>query len=343
MNIDSFDYYLPEKLIAVHPRKERSSSRLLILDRYNGEIIHERFSNFVNYINDGDLIVYNDTKVIPARLLLRKDTGGKIEVLLNNPISSKRWSAMFHSSRPPKIGSYILNNDERVFEVVDIKEYLLILDFLGDDLNGFLENVGKVPLPPYILKKRDGVIYPEDRDFYQTVFAKRDGAVAAPTAGIHFDKKIITRIKKKGVSMVPITLHVGMGTFHPIKVNDFKKHKMHSEWVEISESTAETINRAKAENKKIIAIGTTTVRALEGVVEKKRELSRFSGDVNIFIYPGFEFKVVDKMVTNFHLPKSTLLLMVSAFAGRENILNAYNEAIKKEYGFYSYGDAMFIK
>jgi len=343
MNIDSYNYNLPEKLISIYPRDNRSSSKLLIINRQNGKIIHERFYNIDNFLDNNSLIVFNDTKVIPARLLLKKETGGKIEILLNNPIGPNRWSAMFHSSRPPKINDYILNIDKKVFKVVDIKEYLLILDFLGDNFNKFLENTGKVPLPPYILKKRNGEIFPEDKDFYQTIFAKQNGAVAAPTAGIHFDKNIMDKINNKGIKMVPITLHVGMGTFHPIKVNDFKKHKMHSEWLEISQKSAKLITDAKKNGKKIIAIGTTTVRALEGVFSINSEVSAFKGTTEIFIYPGFKFRVVDQMVTNFHLPKSTLLLMVSAFAGKSNIFNAYQEAIKNEYKFYSYGDAMFIR
>ena len=342
MLIDEFNFDLPEELIAIYPRKERSSSKLLILKKESGEIIHTFFRNLPEIITDEYMMVINNTKVIPARLILHKETGGKIEVLLDRPTGEKTWTGIFSASRPPKKGSYLIFNSVNVFKVINVEKNLIALEFTGEDFHNFLKKAGEVPLPPYILKRREGVVLPDDRDFYQTIYAKKDGAVAAPTAGMHFDKKIWAALKEREIKFEEITLHVGIGTFLPVKEKEVEKHQMHPERVSLSLESVEKIKKWKEDGGKILAVGTTTVRALEGVVEKFGELKNHSGEVDIFIYPGYKFKVVDAMLTNFHLPKSTLILLVAAFAGKEKILRAYNEAIKKRYKFFSYGDAMLI-
>ncbi len=344
IKIEEFDFDLPEELIAVYPRQKRSSSRLLVLDRRTGEIEHTVFSRLPEILTDQYLIVYNDTRVIPARLHLRKETGGKIEVLLDHPVDSHTWVGLFSASRKPAIDSLLLYQEEPVFRVIDLQNNMITVRYIGSgDLSDFLEKAGEPPLPPYILKRRQGKILPEDREFYQTIFARKEGAVAAPTAGIHFDEEIWRRIAEKGIKKLPITLHVGIGTFLPVKENDVSRHRMHSERVEISDRVAKEIIDWKRGGGKILAIGTTTVRTLEGVATRLGELRGYRGEVDIFIYPGYQFKVVDAMITNFHLPRSTLILMVSAFAGKEKILRAYREAIARGYKFYSYGDAMLIR
>ncbi len=342
MKIDDFDFVLPEELIAIYPRKKRSSSKLLVLKKCSGEITHSQFSNLPEFLDKSYLIVYNNTKVIPARIKLKKETGGKIEILLDHPISENEWSGIFSASKRPKEGSLILNNDEPVFRVIEVKKNMIRIKFLGKNFYDFLNEVGEVPLPPYILKRRDGRVIPEDKDFYQTIFAKKEGAVAAPTAGIHFDENVWNKLKLKGIEDVEITLHVGIGTFLPIKEKEVEKHKMHAERVEITKEAAQKIIDWKEKGGKILAVGTTTVRTLEGVAEKLGKLDKYQGTVDIFIYPGYKFKIVDAMITNFHLPKSTLLLLVSAFAGKDKIINAYKEAIERKYHFFSYGDAMLI-
>ncbi len=342
MKIDEFDFHLPEELIAIYPRKERSSSKLLVLYRESGEIIHSSFKHLPQFLDSSFLIVYNDTRVIPARLYLKKETGGRIEILLDHPVGENRWTGIFSASKPPKVNSDLYYGKEKVFKVEKVEKNMITLRFLGEDFKSFIEKAGNVPLPPYILKRRKGVILPEDREFYQTIFAVKNGAVAAPTAGIHFDEEVWKKLKEKKIESVPVTLHVGIGTFLPVKTEEVEKHKMHSERVIITEEAAEKISMWKEKGGKVLAIGTTTVRALEGVIAKTGKLTAFEGEVDIFIYPGFKFKIVDAMITNFHLPRSTLILLVAAFAGKDKIMKAYREAIEKKYRFFSYGDAMLI-
>jgi len=343
-----YNYDLPEEFIAQKPLKERDGSKLLFLNRKTGKLSHHEFSGILGFFSPGDVLVVNNTEVIPGRLLGRKETGGKAEVLILDYAGGKTSSGEFTSecllnaSKPTKTGTFIFFGDGLKAEVTGSFNGLYSLKFYcNQDFESLLDKKGKIPLPPYI--KREGINPPgNDKLDYQTVYASEKGAIAAPTAGLHFTKELIEKLKLRGVEIAEITLHVGYGTFSPVRSFDIRNHRMHSERFILPESTADKINRARKEDHRIIAVGTTCVRTLEFVSDKKGTVHSGSGTCDLFIYPGYTFKVVDAMVTNFHLPKSTLLMLVSAFAGRENVLAAYKEAIEKRYRFYSYGDAMLI-
>ena len=340
MKTDDFDYYLPEKLIAQTPLKDRDHSRLLVLDKNTGEIIHERFDNIVNYVNSGDVLVVNNTKVLPARLIgIKEETNAIIEVLMLKDMHDNIWECLCKPAKRVKLGTIITFDNllkiECIYEGLDgIRRFKFIYDGI---LMEILDKLGEMPLPPYIHEKL------EDKNRYQTVYAKKEGSAAAPTAGLHFTKELIDKLKKKGVEIEEITLHVGLGTFRPVNVEDVTKHKMHSEYYEMDEKTAKNLNMAKKNGKKIISVGTTTTRTLETIMNLYGEFKECSGWTDIFIYPGFKFKAIDSLITNFHLPKSTLIMLVSAFASKEYIMNAYKVAVENEYRFFSFGDAMFIK
>jgi len=342
MKISVFDYHLPEKLIAKEPVEPRDSAKLLVLNRKTGEIEHQTFRNIVHYLQKGDVLITNNTKVIPARLIGKFPTGGNAEIFLVRQIKENVWEAIGKPGRKLKPGKKVIFDETFYCEIVEWKEEgKRIVKFFTTDgettLNKIYE-IGKMPLPPYIDREETE----KDKKEYQTVFAKEEGAVAAPTAGLHFTEKLLENIKEKGITIKEITLHVGLGTFKPVKVEEIEKHRMHYENYKVSKDTAKEIEKAKIEGRRIIAVGTTVVRTLETCFNEKGEALSLEGSTNIFIYPGYKFKVVDGLITNFHLPKSTLLMLVSAFAGRERVLNVYKEAVKKKYRFFSYGDAMFI-
>ncbi|MGO1368063.1 tRNA preQ1(34) S-adenosylmethionine ribosyltransferase-isomerase QueA [Senegalia sp. (in: firmicutes)] len=340
MKTSDFYFDLPKELIAQTPLKDREKSRLLVLDKESGEIEHKNFTNIIDFLNEGDVLVLNNTRVIPARLLGKKEnTGGKVEFLLLNNIEGDFWETLVKPGKKAKIGDIIEFGDGILkAEVVDIKEGgTRKIKFIYDGIfNEILDKLGEMPLPPYITEKL------EDKERYQTVYSKIKGSAAAPTAGLHFTDELLEAIKEKGVNIAYITLHVGLGTFRPVKVDDVDNHEMHSEFFEVSKETAHIINKAKENNKKIISVGTTSTRTLESVsVDGRVKESR--GWTDIFIYPGFKFQVIDSLITNFHLPESTLVMLVSALSSKENVLNAYEEAIKERYRFFSFGDAMIIK
>ncbi|MRI35076.1 tRNA preQ1(34) S-adenosylmethionine ribosyltransferase-isomerase QueA [Endozoicomonas sp. OPT23] len=337
MRVSDFDFELPDEQIARFPAEDRTGSRLLKLDGTSGVISHSLFTEVEELLEPGDLLVMNNTRVIPARLFGRKESGGKLEVLIERVTDEKAVLAHVRSSRSPKPGSTIyLADDNIVAQVTGRKENLFIIEFAQPVLP-LLEEFGHMPLPPYI-DREDGSA---DRLRYQTVFAEKDGAVAAPTAGLHFDEGMLERLKAKGVEQAFVTLHVGSGTFQPVKVDDIADHIMHAEYIEVPEDVCEAVKAARARGNKVVAVGTTSVRSLESA-SANGEIEPFYGDSEIFIYPGYQFRSVDAMITNFHLPQSTLLMLVSAFSGQEEILKAYNEAVKEGYRFFSYGDAMWL-
>ena len=341
MQLDDFDYYLPEELIAQTPLKKRDSSRLLVLDKNTGTVEHKQFPNILDYMNKGDTLVLNDTKVLPARLIgIKQETGAVIEVLLLKDIQGDTWECLTKPAKRVQIGTIISFGDGRLkakcTEVGEegIRKYELIYEGI---LLEILEELGTMPLPPYIHEKL------EDQTRYQTVYAKNVGSSAAPTAGLHFTKELLEKIKEKGVNIAYVTLHVGLGTFRPVQVDNILDHKMHTEYFEMNKDTADLLNKTKQNGNKIIAVGTTSVRTIETIMNKYSEFKECYGTTDIFIYPGYKFKGIDFLITNFHLPKSTLIMLVSALAGRENVLNAYNEAVKEKYRFFSFGDSMIIK
>lgn len=338
---DDFDFELDESLIAQFPLKDRSSSKLLVVDRENGNLEHKIFKDIAEYINSGDVLVINDTKVIPARLFgSRPNKEEVIEVLLLKKHEDNTWETLVKPGKKMKIGSKVeFGNGKLIGEVVGISEEgERFVKFSYDGIfEEILDELGLMPLPPYIYEKL------EDKDRYQTVYAKHKGSAAAPTAGLHFTEELLEQLKEKGVKIARVTLHVGLGTFRPVKVDNVLEHKMHEEYYEISKESACIINSARENGNRVFAVGTTSVRTLETVYKKYGKLVACKGDTDIFIYPGFEFEIVDCLITNFHLPKSTLIMLVSAFASKEIIMNAYNEATKKRYRFFSFGDAMLIK
>lgn len=341
MKVSDFDYFLPEELIAQEPIEQRSMSRLMVLDRSKGSIEHKIFKDIVDYLEEGDCLVLNDTRVIPARLLgVREDTGGKIEFVLLKKIDKDTWEVILKPGRRAKKGTRFVfgNNGELKAEIIDIvEEGNRIVKFEYEGIfDEVLDRIGIIPLPPYISKKLN------DKERYQTVYSRHKGSAAAPTAGLHFTKELLDEIKARGVNLVYVTLHVGLGTFRPVKTEEVTEHTMHSEFYSISEEACEIINRAKAASKRVIAVGTTSCRVLETVSDENGMVKPGNGWTDIFIYPGYRFKAVDALITNFHLPQSTLIMLVSAFASREMILNAYNTAVKEKYRFFSFGDAMFI-
>ena len=351
MRVEDFDYELPEELIAQQPLKDRENCRLMVLDRKNQTIDHKVFSDIVEYIEPGDVLVINDSKVIPARLYGEKEgTGAKIEFLLIKRLKGDLWETMVRPGRRLKPGDKVVfSREEGKGLSAEIKEYgedgTRIVEFTYDGLfMERLEEAGTMPLPPYIERPATE----EDREDYQTVYARADGSVAAPTAGLHFTEDLLERIKAKGGEIAALTLHVGIGTFRPVKAEMVEDHHMHFEEYEVSEEAAEIINRAIKGGKKIISVGTTSTRTLESIAYYSQEDGKYlikagEGSTDIFIYPGYEFKIVDQLITNFHLPKSTLVMLVSAMAGREYILTAYREAVKEKYRFFSYGDGMLIR
>ncbi len=339
MNISDFDYYLPDELIAQRPITPRDSSRLLVLDREKNQIRDEMFLDIVEYFRPGDVLVINDTKVIPARLFgIREHTGARIELLLLNRTQGDTWETLVKPGKKVRVGDQLVFGEGLLrAEVKDVTEAggRVITFFYQGIFEEILSELGEMPLPPYIKEKL------QDPERYQTVYAREKGSAAAPTAGLHFTSQLLHKIESKGVKIVPILLHVGLGTFRPVSVENIAEHRMHSEFYRIDQEAVNAINQERAQGGRIIAIGTTVVRTLEAAA-KDGKLSANSGWTHIFIYPGFKFQVVDLLVTNFHLPKSTLLMLVSAFAGREETLSAYQHAVKDKYRFFSFGDAMLI-
>lgn len=340
MKTIDFDFDLPQELIAQTPLKDRASSRLLVLDKHTGEIEHKEFRNIIDYLNAGDVLVINDTKVIPARLMgVKEDTGAVIELLLLKDIGNDVWECLSRPQKRLHVGTIVKFSDllsAEVIELLDDGVTRVKLIYSGILLE-ILDRLGEMPLPPYIHEKLT------EKDRYNTVYAKNIGSAAAPTAGLHFTNELLEELRNKGVIITNVTLHVGLGTFRPVEVDDINNHHMHSEYYEMSDETASILNEAKSDGRRIIAVGTTSTRTLESVFNKYGKFVECSGNTDIFIYPGYEFKAINSLITNFHLPKSTLIMLVSALAGRENILNAYNEAVINKYRFFSFGDAMFIK
>lgn len=338
MKTSDFRFDLPEELIAQYPSSERTASRLLALDGNSGRVQDLQFTDLLSLLKPDDLLVFNNTRVMPARLLGQKETGGKVEVLVERVLDHQRVLAHVRSSKSPGVGRKLLLEQQVEAEVVARHEALFELSFPNtDSVVEMLETVGRMPLPPYIEREVDRA----DLERYQTVYAQHTGAVAAPTAGLHFDKAMLQKISDAGIETAELTLHVGAGTFQPVRVDDIRSHQMHSEVIEVSQQVCDQVTATRQRGGRVIAVGTTSVRALESA-SQNGEIEAYQGETDIFIYPGYQFRSVDAMVTNFHLSESTLLMLVSAFAGREHILNAYQHAIEQRYRFFSYGDAMFM-
>ena len=340
MNLHDFYYDLPQELIAQEPLKDRSSSRLLVLHRDSGEIEHKIFRDVKDYLKKGDCLVINDTKVMPARLIgARKNTGARVEILLLVRKDMDTWEVLTYPGKKAKPGDVIVFGDGRLeAEILEVIEGgNRIVKFRYDGVfETILDELGEMPLPPYITHKL------EDKNRYQTVYAVHEGSAAAPTAGFHFTKELFDRLEKKGVEVVDVTLHVGLGTFRPVKEDDIRKHDMHSEYYVMEKKAADALNKAKEEKRRIIAIGTTSTRTLESVYQRFGRFEATSGETKLFIYPGYRYQAIDCLITNFHLPKSTLLMLVSAFSSRDIILAAYRHAVQEKYRFFSFGDAMFL-
>ena len=340
MRTDDFNFDLPEELIAQHPLEQRDHSRLLVLDKHSGNITHKRFDDILDYLVPGDVLVVNNTRVIPARLFGMKEGGtAHIEVLLLKPVENQpdHWEVLVRPGKRVKVGAKVIFGEGKMTgTVVDDTDTGRIMKFEYNGIfNEILDELGTMPLPPYIKAKLD------DQERYQTVYAKERGSAAAPTAGLHFTKELLAEVKARGIEVVEVLLHVGLGTFRPVQVDDIHSHKMHSEYYRITQDAADTINKALDEGRRVIAVGTTSTRTLESAAKDGRVVAG-DGDTSIFIYPGYQFQVLSGLITNFHLPKSTLVMLVSALAGREHVLHAYEEAVKERYRFFSFGDAMFI-
>lgn len=340
MNVEEFDYDLPESLIAQTPLKDRDQSRLLVLGRNSGNIEHKHFKDVIDYLETGDTLVLNDTRVMPARLFgLKEETGAKVEMLMLTRIENNDWEVLLKPAKRIKVGNKLSFGEGKIIaeciEELDQGGRIMRLHYEGI-LEERLNELGEMPLPPYIKERLD------DPDRYQTVYAKESGSAAAPTAGLHFTDELLHEIRAKGINIAFITLHVGLGTFRPVSVEDINDHEMHSEYYQMTQETADLLNQTKKEGHRIISVGTTSTRTLETIRRDYNEFVAVSGWTDIFIYPGFTYKAIDGLITNFHLPKSTLVMLVSAFSSRENILNAYKEAVKLEYRFFSFGDAMLI-
>lgn len=340
MNVEEFDYHLPESLIAQTPLKNRDQSRLLVLGRKTGNIAHKHFTDIIDYFEPGDTLVLNDTRVMPARLFgLKEETGAKVEMLMLTRIEDNDWEVLLKPAKRIKVGNTLsFGNGKIIAECIKELEQggrIMRLHYEGI-LEERLDELGEMPLPPYIKERLD------DPDRYQTVYAKENGSAAAPTAGLHFTDELLQKIKDKGVNIAFITLHVGLGTFRPVSVEDIDDHEMHSEYYQMTKETADMLNKTKENGHRIISVGTTSTRTLETIRRDHEQFVATSGWTDIFIYPGFEYKAIDGLITNFHLPKSTLVMLVSAFSSREYILNAYKEAVKLKYRFFSFGDAMLI-
>ncbi|MDM0494230.1 tRNA preQ1(34) S-adenosylmethionine ribosyltransferase-isomerase QueA [Clostridium perfringens] len=341
MKVSDFYFELPEELIAQYPLEKRDSSRLMVLDKKTGEIEHRKFHDILEYLNEGDTLVLNNTRVLPARLIGEKEeTGGKIEFLLLKRIEGDKWECLAKPGRKAKVGTVFTFGEGKLKAIVrEIgEEGNRIIEFMYDGIfEQVLDELGQMPLPPYIHEKL------EDKERYQTVYSKEKGSAAAPTAGLHFTEELLKEIKDKGVNIAYLTLHVGLGTFRPVKVDDVNNHVMHSEYYHLDKENADLINKTKEAGKRVIAVGTTSSRTLETIGDENGRVREQSGWTDIFIYPGYKFKIVDNLITNFHLPESTLIMLVSALAGQDNIMNAYNTAVKEKYRFFSFGDSMFIK
>ncbi|EQA5670762.1 tRNA preQ1(34) S-adenosylmethionine ribosyltransferase-isomerase QueA [Cronobacter malonaticus] len=343
MRLTDFSFELPESLIAHYPQAQRSACRLLSLDGPTGDLTHGTFTDLLDKLNPGDLLVFNNTRVIPARLFGRKASGGKIEVLVERMLDDHRVLAHIRASKAPKPGAeLLLGDDESVNATMTARHDALFEVQFNDErpVLDILNSIGHMPLPPYIERPDEEA----DRELYQTVYSQKPGAVAAPTAGLHFDEPLLESLRAKGIEMAFVTLHVGAGTFQPVRVESIEDHVMHSEYAEVPQEVVDAVLAAKARGNKVVAVGTTSVRSLESAAQAAQDalIAPFFGDTQIFIYPGYQYKVIDALVTNFHLPESTLIMLVSAFAGYKHTMNAYREAVKAEYRFFSYGDAMYI-
>ena len=340
MKVSDFNYELPEELIAQHPYDKRDEARLMVLNRRENKYEHKVFKDIIDYLNPGDCLVINNTKVLPARLYGKKDTGANVEFLLLKRIEGDYWEAMVRPGNKLRPGAKVEFGDgllkAEVLEVIDGGNRKVKFEYNGI-FNEILDQIGLMPLPPYIKETL------KEKDKYQTVYAKHDGSAAAPTAGLHFTEELLEKIKEKGVEVANVTLHVGIGTFRPVKVENIEEHSMHSEHYYIKEDDVEKINNAKRNEKRVIAVGTTSCRVLESVADESGMMKAIENDTNIFIYPGYKFKCIDALITNFHLPESTLIMLVSALAGRDFVMNAYEEAVREKYKFFSFGDAMFIE
>ena len=340
MKTSDFFYDLPEELIAQDPLEDRTASRLLVLNRETGAVEHKIFSDVIDYLNEGDCLVINNTRVIPARLIGEKeDTGGKVEVLLLKRRANDVWETLVKPGKKLRPGARVTFGDGRLkAEILEIAEEgnRLVRFYYEGIFEEILDSLGEMPLPPYITHKL------EDKEMYQTVYAKYDGSAAAPTAGLHFTKELLSKIEEKGIKIASITLHVGLGTFRPVKVDDVNNHHMHTEWYEVNAEAADIINETKRNGGRVICVGTTSCRTIESVADENGYMKAKTGETDIFIYPGYKFKIMDGLITNFHLPESTLVMLVSAFAGKENVLAAYETAVKERYRFFSFGDAMIL-
>ena len=340
MKTSDFFYELPEELIAQDPLEDRTASRLLVLDRKTDKLEHKIFSDVIDYLNPGDCLVINNTRVIPARLIGEKEgTGGKVEILLLKRRENDIWESLVKPGKKLRPGARVTFGDGRLkAEILEIAEEgnRLVKFYYEGIFEEILDSLGEMPLPPYITHKL------EDKEMYQTVYAKFDGSAAAPTAGLHFTTELLEKIRHKGVRIASITLHVGLGTFRPVKVEDVNNHHMHTEWYEVNKEAADIINETKKNGGRVICVGTTSCRTIESVADENGLMSAKTGETDIFIYPGYKFKVMDGLITNFHLPESTLVMLVSAFAGKERVLSAYETAVKERYRFFSFGDAMIL-
>ena len=343
MRVADFSFELPESLIAHYPQAERSSCRLLSLDGPTGALTHGTFTDLLDKLNPGDLLVFNNTRVIPARLFGRKASGGKIEILVERMLDDKRILAHIRASKAPKPGAELLLGDDESVQATMVARHDALFEVEFNDARSVLDilnSIGHMPLPPYISRPDEEA----DRELYQTVYSEKPGAVAAPTAGLHFDEPLLEKLRHKGIEMAFVTLHVGAGTFQPVRVDSIEDHIMHSEYAEVPQDVVDAVLACKARGNRVIAVGTTSVRSLESAAQASQDalIAPFFGDTQIFIYPGYQYQVIDALVTNFHLPESTLIMLVSAFAGYKNTMHAYQQAVNKEYRFFSYGDAMFI-
>ncbi len=343
MRVADFSFELPESLIAHYPQAQRSACRLLSLDGPTGALTHDTFTDLLEKLNPGDLLVFNNTRVIPARLFGRKVSGGKIEVLVERMLDEHRVLAHIRASKAPKPGSALLLGDDESINATMVARHDALFEVVFDDARPVLDilnSIGHMPLPPYIDRPDEEA----DKELYQTVYSQRPGAVAAPTAGLHFDEPLLEKLRQKGIEMAFVTLHVGAGTFQPVRVDSIEDHIMHSEYAEVPQDVVDAVLAAKARGNRVVAVGTTSVRSLESAAAAAQDalIAPFFGDTQIFIYPGYKYQVIDALVTNFHLPESTLIMLVSAFAGYKHTMHAYEEAVKAAYRFFSYGDAMFI-
>ena len=340
MKTSDFFYELPEKLIAQDPLEDRTASRLLVLDRKEDKLEHKIFSDVIDYLSPGDCLVINNTRVIPARLIGEKEgTGGKVEILLLKRLKNDIWETLVKPGKKLRPGARVIFGDGRLkAEIMEIAEEgnRLVKFYYEGIFEEILDSLGEMPLPPYITHKL------EDKEMYQTVYAKFNGSAAAPTAGLHFTNELLEEIRQKGIKIASVTLHVGLGTFRPVKVEDVNNHHMHTEWYEVNKEAAEIINETKKNGGRVICVGTTSCRTIESVADENGMMSAKTGETDIFIYPGYKFKVMDGLITNFHLPESTLVMLVSAFAGKERVLSAYETAVKEKYRFFSFGDAMIL-